>query len=105
MKDFNTWFHEVGKKRMFTMWELRRPGDWTPYEMEKKFTDESFYKDIHGVNVFLREAIELPDGDILLGIKYIYDYDDLEDKPEKEVLHYKKLSQIELEYDPNDNID
>ena len=65
--DFETWILDVGFDRTFRMLEYRRVGDWTPLEMEKKWMDQSQYKDNHYTLIRIKEAIELPDGDILLG--------------------------------------
>ena len=45
--DFETWLLDVGFDRTFRLLEYRRPGDWTPYEMEKRYIDESHYRDNH----------------------------------------------------------
>lgn len=100
MTDFETWLHDVGRDRIFRMFEFRRIGDWTPEEIEKKWSDQSQYVEDESIFVKIREAIELPDGEILLGLQYIYDWSDLD--MEDCVINYRKLSQIELSYFPND---
>lgn len=87
------------------MWELRRIGDWTPYEMEKKYQDESCYVDDTAEHINIVEAYELPDKDILIGYKIIESWEDWENiKEGKDDLSitYKKLNQIELAYYPYD---
>lgn len=107
MIDFETWLHDVGYNRVFRMLKLRRVGDWTPYEMEQKFIDESQYESGYYSFVKIIEAIELPDKDILIGYKEIledtYEIDDEDWK--KCPIHYKKLSQIELSFYPNDEME
>ena len=41
MTDFETWLHDFGYDHIFRMLEIRRPGQYTPYEIDKKFEDES----------------------------------------------------------------
>ena len=47
MTDFETWLHDFGYDHIFRMLEIRRPGQYTPYEIDKKFEDESLYIDNH----------------------------------------------------------
>lgn len=99
MKDFETWLKDCNNK-IFRMLEYRRIGFWTPFEMDQKYTDQSEYKDAHYSFVKIKEAVKLPDGDVLLGVQFIYDCEDLENKNPQ--IYYKKLSQLELSYDPED---
>lgn len=46
LKELNEWLSETAAKRIFQMLEYRRPGDWTPFEIEHKFIYESQYKNI-----------------------------------------------------------
>lgn len=102
--DFETWMLDVGFDRTFRMLEYRRVGDWTPLEMEKKWIDQSHYKDNQYVLIRIKEAIELPDGDILLGYIDVTNAEYLEDfDPDKECVYYKKLSQIEINWFPEDD--
>lgn len=98
MTDFETWLHHIGYDRIFRMWKYKRM--FTPYEQKEAFSDESIYEDDTCDYVKIREAIELPDGDILLGLQTIEDSSDLED--ENSYLTYCKLSQIELAYNSSD---
>lgn len=99
MTDFQTWLLDDGYNRIFRMWELRRIGDWTPYEIEEKWSDQSQYVSNECMHVTIKEAIELPDGDILLGLQYISEFDDI---TKDKYIEYKKLSQIELAFNPED---
>lgn len=104
MTDFETWMLDVGFDRTFRLLEYRRPGDWTPYEMEKKYIDESHYKDNHYRFIKIKEVIELPDGDILIGFIDVTFAEDFEGYDEdKEWINYRKLSEIELAWNPEDN--
>ena len=106
MTDFETWLHDFGYDHILRMLEIRRPGQYTPYEMDKKFVDESLYIDDHFSHIQIKEAIELPDKDILIGFREIYDSEDFEKKWDESVIYYKKLSEIELTYFPcDDNIE
>ena len=100
MKDFDTWLQECGYSRIFRMLEYRRVGDWTPYEIEKKFVDQFTFKDTHYAYVKIKEAVKLPDDDVLLGVQFINDSESLDDADPQ--INYRKLSQIELSYFPND---
>lgn len=102
--DFETWMLDVGFDRTFRMLEYRRVGDWTPLEMEKKWMDQSQYKDNHYTLIRIKEAIELPDGDILLGYIDVTDAEFLEDFDlDKECIRYRKLSEIEINWFPEDD--
>lgn len=98
MTDFETWLHDVGYDRIFRMWRYKIM--FTPYEQKEAFSDESIYEDDECDYVKIREAIELPDGDILLGLQTIEDSEDLDDKDS--YLTYERLSRIELAYNPSD---
>lgn len=98
MTDFNTWLLDVGYDRIFRVWKYKRM--FTPYEQKEAFSDESIYEDDICDYVKIREAIELPDGDILLGLQTIEDSKDLDN--EDSYLSYYRLSQIELTYSPDD---
>lgn len=103
MTDFQTWLLDFGYDRIFRMLEFRRPGDWTPREMEGKWIDQSHYATDSYEFIKIVEAIELPDGDILLGMNYIDpDAGSNEDYVGKDWVHYRKLSQIELLFMPED---
>ena len=101
LTDFDTWMLDVGYDRIFRMNEFRKPGDWTPYEMDKKFADESRFVDDISQFVKIKEAIELPDGDIFLGLQFICDPDnieELENLNSNPDISYYKLSEIRLSY-------
>lgn len=106
MTDFETWLHDFGYEHIFRMLEIRRPGQYTHYEMDKKFVDQSLYVDYHFRHIQIKEAIELPDKDILIGFREIYDSESFEKDWSESVIYYKKLSEIELSYFPcDDNIE
>lgn len=101
--DLETWMLDVGQDRIFRMLELRRVGDWTPKEIEEKYIDQDQYVDNHYSFIKIVEVIELPDKDVLLGYKELYEHEDLTGKELEDLpIYYKKLSQIELSYFPCD---
>ena len=103
MKTFEE-FVEENRNKIFRMLELRRVGDWTPYEIEGKFMDQDQYVDNQYNFVKIVDVIELPDGDLLIGYKLICDWKEHENEKtfEKLSTHYRKLSQIELSIFPRD---
>lgn len=103
MTDFETWLHDFGSDHILRMLEIRRPGQYTPYEMDRKFEDESLYVDSHYTCIQIYDAIELPDHDVLIGYREIYDKESLFEEWEESIIHYKRLSDIELTYFPSDD--
>lgn len=106
--DFETWMLDVGMDRTFQMLEYRRPGDWTPRELENKYIDQSQYVDDRYTYIKIKEAIELTNGDILIGYIDVTDSEwDGDFDEDKAVINYRKLSQLEIcwfpEYDESEN--
>ena len=91
-EDIHTWLSDEAEDRVFRMWVFKRM--FTPYEQEEKFTDESVYEDTTCKFVMIKELIELANGDYLIGFQDT-DRDD-------EYLEYFKLSEIRLDYRPED---
>ena len=85
-------FVRANCNRVFRYWIYRR--SYTPYEQEHKFMDESIYEDICCNTAYIKECIELPNGDFLLGF---LDANRAEDG-EFNAIQYCKLSEIRLEY-------
>ena len=103
MTDFETWMLDDGYDRIFRYLIYRQPGQFTPEEMDRKYSDQPLaYLDIHYEFIKIETAIELPDGDILLEYHPCYKYENEWDISEK--LEYIKLSQIELSYYPDEQI-
>ena len=99
--NFETWMLDVGFDRTFQMLEYRRAGDWTPREMENKYIDQSRYVDDRYTYIKIKEAIKLPDGDILIGYIDVTDSEWDDDFNEgKAVINYRKLSQLEICWTP-----
>ena len=93
--DIHTWLSDEAEDRVFRMWVFKRM--FTPYEQEEKFSDESVYVDDTCKFVIIKELIELPDGDLLIGFQ---DADDADS--DNLYLEYYKLSEIRLDYRPED---
>ena len=103
MTDFETWLHDFGYGNIFRMYELRKPGQFTPYEVEREYIDQPLlYINDNYINIMIVNTIELPDKDILIGYKEIYDKEDILTEDEKSIIHYKRFSNIELSYHPED---
>lgn len=100
MADLETWMFNYGYDRIFRILIKRTPGDWTPREMEEKYIDESHYVDTHYTTIKIKEVIELPDKDVLIGYQSITEWKDLD--IENPIIEYRKLSEIELRYFPED---
>lgn len=98
--DIYTWLHDVAENRVFRFWVYRRM--FTPYEKEQKFSDESQYEDNSCKLGYIRELINLENGDYLIGFELVVnEYGEVEDATS---LEYYKLSEIRLVYDENDII-
>lgn len=95
MTDFETWVLDHSD-RVYRYWVYRRM--FTPYEQEQKFTDESCFEADECSFGCIKEAVELPDGDILLGFVDPADY---ETRVEN-YIDFHKLSEIRLAYSPRD---
>lgn len=74
---------------------------FTPYEMDKAFVDETQFED-DWMQVCICEIYELPDKDLLLGVRRLYEEDDWYLCEDKWIIDYYKLSEIRLSYYPND---
>lgn len=96
----NFWeFLRNTEERIFRFWVYKRM--FTPLEQEKKYMDETQYEDTHATVGIIREAIVLPDGDLLLGFAIITD-DVADTTDEYRHLDYYKLSEIRLAHYPRD---
>ena len=93
--DIHTWLSDVGEERVLRMWIFKKM--FTPYEQDEKFLDESVYVDDTCKFVMIKELIELPDGDLLIGFQEADDTDS-----DNLYLEYYKLSEIRLDYCQND---
>ena len=95
MTDFETWLHD-NSDRIFRYWVYKRM--FTPLEQDEKCSDQSYYEDDECYFGVIKEAIELPDGDILLG----FVSPECEGTSSEGYTHYHKLSEITLDFCPGD---
>lgn len=98
--DFETWYRDVGCDRLFRFLVYRRM--FTPYELDAKFVDETEYEDISYDFGRIEEAIDLGNGDWLLGIRNVYPDEDL---TESDTVSYYRLSEIRLAFREKDETD
>lgn len=91
IKDFETWLQDNSNK-IFRWWKYKRM--FTPYEQEMKFEDQSDLEEDECSYGYFKEAIRLPDGDILIGIQAT-DID-------REFIQYEKLSNIDFMFCESD---
>lgn len=98
--DLETWLHDF-EDNIFRILVYRKPGQYTPYETENKFVDESLYVDNEYKKVFIEDVIELPDKDILFGFREVLDVNQNENGEYEcelaDSIEYYKLSEIKLE--------
>ena len=95
MTDFTTWLLD-NDGRIYRYWVYKRM--FTPDEQEAKYIDQSVFEDVECKHGIIEEAVELPDGDVLIGFA---DPACIGTKYEKS-LDYYKLSAIQLAYYPAD---
>ena len=86
MTDLETWLRDDGEDMIFNVFEKKHI--YTPYEQEQKFSDESTEELVLEL-VYIKEAIVLPDNDVLIG----FHCPSGEDIPP---VYYYKLSEIRI---------
>ena len=92
--DFETWLLDYGD-RIYSYLVYKKM--FTPYEQQKAFSDENIYEDSHYELCKIEEAIDLGNGEWLLGLRTIGD-----DGKIYSMVHYYKLSEIRLALFEND---
>lgn len=97
--DFETWYRDVGRDRLFRFLVYRRM--FTPYETEEKFVDEIEYESAFYSFGRIEEAIDLG-GDWFLGIREVFPD---EEENESDTLTYYRLSEIRLAFREEDASD
>lgn len=99
MKNYDNLLEEW-KHKILRMWEIRRPGQYTPYEMDQRYEDESLYKSIYCEHIKIIDAYVLPDNDILIAYITIEDVEDYisaqENNYADKIITYKKLSEVDI---------
>lgn len=71
---------------IFRLWELKPM--FTPYEQEIKSEYQSIFTDEICKKVYVKDAIDLPDGDVLLAVQ--------DCEIDEEYIEYFKLSNVSL---------
>lgn len=87
--DMETWLLDADD-RIFRYWVYKKM--FTPHEQERKFIDQSCFEDDCCQFAFIEEAIELGNGDWLLGLRLIMDGELCE------IVEYYKLNEIKLAF-------
>lgn len=87
--DMETWFLD-NSDRIYRFVVYKKL--FTPYEQDKKFSDESQFEDAHYRFGFIEEAIELGQGEWLLGFREVIDGEVCS------YISYFKLSDIQLSF-------
>ena len=89
------------QNNIFRYWIYRKV--YTPYEIENKYTDESMYEDCFCKLAYIRECIDLPNGDILIG--FLAADGDGKEEIGRRNIQYCRLSEIRLELYEGDQED
>lgn len=96
MTDLETFLHDYADNKIFRIFKYKRI--FTPYEQDEKFSDESVFENgNYPIFAYIRNAIELPNGDVLLRLEEIEPiYDRLDDEKEtsQKSYIYERLSDI-----------
>lgn len=87
--DMETWFLD-NSDRIYRFVVYKKL--FTPYEQDKKFSDESQFEDTHYRFGLIEEAIELGQGEWLLGFREVIDGEVCS------YISYFKLSDIQLSF-------
>lgn len=99
--DFTTFILD-NDSRVYRMWQYKK--SWTPWEEQNCTERNTNYVNDECDFIVIRESVELPDGDILIGAQHIWFNEDdiIDEDPSKVSIYYYKLSEISLAYVPAD---
>ena len=104
MTDMETFILD-NMNKIFRYYKYKRV--WTPFELDKKYSDESIFENGgYAEFCYIRQAIELPDGDVLLKLEITHSPEDdilYQDENDDRIYKYEKLSDIVLEEYSSDN--
>ena len=104
MTDFDTFVLD-NQDKIFRYYKYVRV--WTPFELDKKYSDESIFENGgYAEFAYIRQAIELPDEDVLLKLEITHSPEDdilYQDEDNDRIYKYEKLSDIVLEEYSSDN--
>lgn len=98
--DIKEFFH-AHDGHIFRFWVYKKM--FTPYEQDKKFSDETIYENEHCSYGRIIEVSPLPDGDVLLAFQVDGNYD--EGIKDIDYVTYYKLSEIQLDWSKNDQVE
>lgn len=104
MIDLDTFINNKASETIFRMYKYKRI--YTPYEQDQKFSDESIFENgNYPIYVRIVNAIELPNGDVLLKLLEDIPIDERTDDYDKQpcIYLYERLSDIKLEEHEDDN--
>lgn len=106
MTDLETFLLDYADTTIFRIYKYKRV--FTPYEQDKKYSDESIFENgSYPIYVYIRMAIELPDGDILLKMEETLPVDERDteddDISKDKSFIYEKLSDICIREYERDN--
>lgn len=104
MTDFDTFVLD-NQDKIFRYYKYVRV--WTPFELDKKYSDESIFENGgYAEFAYIRQAIKLPDEDVLLKLEITHSPEDdmlYQDEDNDRIYKYEKLSDIVLEEYSADN--
>lgn len=93
--DFGSWISKnYGKIFRYLVYKKL----FTPYEQQQAFFDESIYEGSCYSYGIIEEAISLGDGKWFLGIRRVYEDNEIGD-----IIEYYRLDEIKIEYFEYDN--
>lgn len=100
--DLDTWMCDNADERLFRVWKYKKV--FTPYEMDKKFVDESPYEDDVCMYAWLDEVVEFENKRIMFGFRdatsaAMFEYGELEFEPN---IVYMMDGEFSMEYYPGD---
>ena len=93
-------FFHAHDGHIFRFWVYKKM--FTPYEQDKKFSDESIYENEYCSYGRIVEVSPLPDGDILLAFQIDDNY---ENNNDIDYVTYHKLSEIQLDWSKQDQVE
>ena len=94
-------FFKAHYGHIFRFWVYKKM--FTPYEQDKKFSDETIYENEHCCYGRIIEVSPLPDGDILLAFQVDDNYEN--GINDIDYVTYHKLSEIQLDWCKQDQVE
>ena len=94
-------FFKAHDGHIFRFWVYKKM--FTPYEQDKKFSDETIYENEHCSYGRIIEISPLPDGDVLLAFQVDDNYEN--GINDIDYVTYHKLSEIQLDWCKQDQVE